>query len=170
VPASRVRPRSAGTGARAVILPDGRAVEFAVYGDPLGTPVVAIHAVPGSHADWLPSHPTAARIGLLLVAPDRPGCGRSEPVPPGATLDWPADVAVLVEAIGLTSFGVLGLGDGGDLATVCARALTLADRVTRLGLVGGPPPEDGLHLPHRHWPDAPPTTEAFAPIFAWFRG
>jgi pimeloyl-ACP methyl ester carboxylesterase len=162
-----VTPRAAGTGTRAVILPDGRAVEFAVYGDPHGTPVVGVHALPDSHAVWRPSHPAAARVGVLLVAPDRPGCGRSEPVPAGAILDWPADVAVLAEAIGLTTFGVLGLGDGGDLAAACARSL--ADRVTRLGVVGGPAVGGGLVLPRRHWPASPVDGEGLTPVFRWFR-
>jgi pimeloyl-ACP methyl ester carboxylesterase len=168
VPATRVTPRSAGTGTRAVILPDGRVVEFAAYGDARGTPVLAVHPVPGSHELWLPTHPAAARVGVLLVAPDRPGCGRSEPLPAGATLDWPADVAVLAEAIGLASFAVLGLGEGGTPAAACARGL--ADRVTRLGLVGGPPPAPDLSLPRRHWPSEPADGESFDPVFRWFLG
>jgi len=167
VPATRVTPRSAGVGTRVVILPDGRAVEFAVYGDPAGPAVVGIHPVPGSHADWLPSHPAAARIGVLLVAPDRPGCGRSDPLPDGAVLDWPSDVAVLVEAIGLTTFGVLGVGDGVPLAAACARAL--ADRVTGLALVGGPRSADGLVLPRRHWRARPLDGAALSPVYRWFR-
>jgi hypothetical protein len=37
----------------------------------------------------------AARAGVLVVAPDRPGCGRSDPLLDGAPLDWAGDVAVL---------------------------------------------------------------------------
>ena len=86
MPPPRVTPRTPGTGARAVILPDGRAVEFALLGDPHGTPVVAVHPLPGSHALWRASELAAARAGVLVVAPDRPGCGRSDPLPDGAAL------------------------------------------------------------------------------------
>jgi pimeloyl-ACP methyl ester carboxylesterase len=162
-----VTPRTAGTGPRAVILPDGRAVEFALFGDPHGTPVVAIHPLPGSHELWQPSHASAARARVLVVAPDRPGCGRSEPLPAGATLDWPADVAVLAEAIGLAEFAVLGVGDGGALAAACAH--DLADRVTGLGLVGGPVVADGLALPRHHWRATALDGPGLAPVYRWFR-
>ena len=104
---------------------------------------------------------------MLVVAPDRPGCGRSEPVPAGAALDWPADVAVLAEAIGLTTFAVLGVADGGRLAAACAR--DLADRVTSLALVGGPPVVHGLALPRRHWRATSLDGAGLAPVYRWFR-
>ena len=168
VPPLRVTPRAPGTSTRTVILPDGRAVEFALFGDPEGTPVVAVHPVPGSHDVWRPSHPVALRAGVLVVASDRPGCGRSEPLPEGAALDWAGDVAVLAEAVGLTTFGVLGAGDGTPLAADCARVL--ADRVSRLGLVGGPPVADVPGGPPRcHWRARPLDGPALAPIYRWFR-
>lgn len=120
-----------------IILPGGRSLGFTVAGDLRGLPVIAFHATPGTSDVWRPADPIAAALGIRLVTPDRPGHGRSPAA--GDGLDWPADLGVLADALGLDGFGLLGLGDGADLAAACAHAL--ADRVTALAL---------LDFPHIH--------------------
>jgi len=124
-----------------VTLPDGRALAYLQRGDPAGRPVLYFHGIPGSRLDvWGPDD-LAARVGARLVAPDRPGIGRSDPRPARRLLDWPADVAHLADALGLDRFAVLGYSAGGPYALACAHALP--ERVTAVGLLAAMGPLDG---------------------------
>src|SRR5439155_13530283 len=82
-----------------VTLPDGRALAYVQRGDPAGQPVLYFHGIPGSRLDaWGPDD-LVARLGVRLVAVDRPGFGRSDPWPGRRLLDWPADVVHLTDAL-----------------------------------------------------------------------
>lgn len=75
-----------------------------------------------------------------MITIDRPGIGGSA-VRPGRTLrDWPGDVAVVADHLGLGQFAVLGHSGGGPYAAACA--LELGDRVTALGIACGFAPFD----------------------------
>jgi len=104
-------------------LDDGRELAFCELGDPNGTPVFAFHGTPGSHRMFGPMHEDARRLGVRLIAPDRPGYGASDYVPERRLLDWPRDVAALADFLGLAKFGVLGVSGGGPHAAVCAHQL-----------------------------------------------
>ena len=108
----------------AVILPGGRRLAFGLFGAVRGTPVVALHP---AAVDWAPAQAAASRLRIRLVVPD----------PASAT-----DLAVLADALGIGGFGLIGMGDGADLAVACAAEL--GDRVTRLALCCCPPTEDRL--------------------------
>jgi pimeloyl-ACP methyl ester carboxylesterase len=163
--------------ARSVVLPDGRSLEFATYGDRGGAPVVAIHGRPGTHALWVPGHATAAVHGVRLVAPSRPGCGASSPSADAAVADDPFDVAVLADALGLGAFALLGLGDGGRYAADCARALP--DLVTRLALLDeatvlavptsedSPSEERAVRVPVRQWTGRVDDGDCFGAVCRW---
>lgn len=58
-----------------------RRLAYAEYGDPDGIPVLLFHGLPGSRLAWgfLPDNPFPP--GLRVIAPDRPGYGRSAPNP-----------------------------------------------------------------------------------------
>jgi adenosylmethionine-8-amino-7-oxononanoate aminotransferase len=62
-------------------LPDKRRLAYAEYGDANGTPVFLFHGLPGPRLSWglPPDNPFPAR--LRIVAPDRPGYGRSDAKP-----------------------------------------------------------------------------------------
>lgn len=77
----------------------------------------------------------AARSGIRLIAPDRPGYGLSDFQPGRRISDWPRDAAELADALALDRFGVLGISGGGPYAVACAAALP--DRVTVAGIVCG---------------------------------
>ncbi len=83
----------------------------------------------------------ATRLGIAVLAPDRPGYGLSEAKPQGVIGDWPDDVVQLCAALGITRFGVIGVSGGAPYAIACA--LRLPERVSRLALVGGLGPITG---------------------------
>ena len=64
-----------------VQLSDKWSLAYAEYGDSNGVPFFLFHGLPGSRLSWglIPNHPFPP--GLRIIAPDRPGYGRSDPQP-----------------------------------------------------------------------------------------
>ncbi len=81
--------------------------------------------------------------GVRRITVDRPGVGYSDPQPGRVLLDWPHDVRVLADHLGLERFAVLGTSGGGPYAAACCYALP--DRIVRASLVStvGPPDRRG---------------------------
>jgi pimeloyl-ACP methyl ester carboxylesterase len=109
-----------------------RGVGWANYGDPSGTPVVAVHGSPDSHMIWKLFDAEARTCGVRLIAIDRPGFGLSDAQPGRAVRDWPDDVAGVLDHLGVARAGVLAISGGAAYA--CASAWRLPERVTGLGL------------------------------------
>jgi pimeloyl-ACP methyl ester carboxylesterase len=84
---------------------------------------------------------TAAGVRRITV--DRPGVGFSDPQPGRALTDWPNEVRVLADHLGLERLAVLGTSGGGPYAAAWCYALP--DRIARASLVGtmGPPDRRG---------------------------
>lgn len=127
-----------------VALPDGRAVSYFDLGDPNGTPVILFHGAPQAASCWLFADPIARELGIRAIAPDRPGIGGSTFSPGRRLGDWPADVTVLADRLGIDGFSVLGWSAGGPYALACGAVLP--DRVRAVGIAAGTCPLD--------WPGA----------------
>ena len=128
----------------AIQLSDGRRLAYAEYGDPSGEPVFLFHGVPGSRLSWglLPDDPFPP--SLRIVAPDRPGYGRSDPKPDRTVLDWADDVAQLADALEIDKFAVLGASGGGPGALACA--WSIPERLTSVGAVACPAPTNAPNV------------------------
>lgn len=120
-----------------VELLDGMVVGYADVGDPDGRPVLFMHGGPTSRLDvtWPGVYEVADRLGMRLLALDRPGMGLSS-YRRYAVVDYPKLVAGFADALGLERFGVLGWSSGGKFACACAWALP--ERVTRAVLISSP--------------------------------
>jgi pimeloyl-ACP methyl ester carboxylesterase len=116
-------------------LDSGRELAFAEFGAADGAPVFAFHGTPGSHRLFSLLDADARRLGIRVVAPDRPGYGASEYVPARRLTDWPDDVRAIAAYLGLERFGVFGVSGGGPHAAVCAHAL--GERLTGAAIVCG---------------------------------
>ena len=81
-------------------LPDGRRLGYTEFGDPLGIPLFAFHGTPGSRFMFRLVHEPARRLGLRIIAPDRPGFGLSDYQENGRS------------PIGQTMFAHLPIGSG----------------------------------------------------------
>lgn len=133
-----------------VSLADGRNMSFAEYGSPDGHPVLYFHGAPSSRLEpLLIGEDVFTRHGLRIIAPDRPGMGRSAFQPHRGVADWPIDVAVLADALKLDRFSVLGNSGGGIYAAACAARIP--DRVHSAVIVSGAwrmdQPQRLAHLP-----------------------
>jgi pimeloyl-ACP methyl ester carboxylesterase len=120
-------------------LADGRTLAYAEYGDPSGQPVLFFHGIPSSRL----MHPDAdisKQLGVRLIAPDRPGFGRSDPKPGRTLLDWTYDVEALADSLSLGQFTVVGPSGGGPFVAACAARLS--SRIKRAAIVGGSGPVD----------------------------
>ena len=124
-------------------LAGGRELAWTEYGSLDGAPVVAFHGSPGTRHTFAPLAEIAARKGVRLIAPDRPGYGHST-YHPGRTYEtWAGDVAQLADHLGIDRFAVVGPSSGGPNAAGCARFL--GKRVVSCAIVSGPaPPEAGI--------------------------
>ncbi len=114
-------------------LNDGRKISYAEYGDPKGIPCFLFHGNPGSRLLWgmIPGSPFLPK--LHLVAPDRPGYGRTDFKRGVTTLEnWPNDVAALADHLGIDKFAVFGPSGGGPYALACA--WKIPHRLTKVGL------------------------------------
>ena len=124
-----------------VRLPDGRTLAYAEWGDPDGRPVLGCHGSPSSRLERHVEDADAyRRWGVRFIVPDRPGFGLSDPHPGRRIMDWPADVAVLLESLGIDRFAVLSLSGGAAYALACAHVF--GERVSAVGVLGGAPPPD----------------------------
>jgi pimeloyl-ACP methyl ester carboxylesterase len=123
---------------------DGRQLSTQTYGDPDGSPVFLLHGTPGSR---LGPHPRAAvlhRLGVRLIAFDRPGYGGSDRMQGRLVADVAADVATIADDYQLTRFAVVGRSGGGPHALACAALLP--DRVTRAAVLVGLAPRGAAGL------------------------
>lgn len=114
-------------------LPHDRRLAYTEYGDPEGAPAIYSHGFPGSRLEGLLFDEPARQQHIRMIAPDRNGLGRSDPMQGRQLLDWPSDVAALADHLGIGRFQLVGVSGGGPYATACA--YQLADRITGVTLV-----------------------------------
>jgi pimeloyl-ACP methyl ester carboxylesterase len=120
-------------------------LEFVEYGDPGGLPVIFQPGTPATARTGELVADVAVRLGVRLIAVNRPGYGATPTTPPGLA-SVAGQVGLLADELDLDRFGVWGLSGGGPYAL--AQAATTPDRVTRVvvsagGAPGGPVQEVG---------------------------
>ena len=102
-------------------LPDKRHLAYAEYGNPNGHPVLYFHGAPSSRLEPLIlGDEVINQLGLRVIAPDRPGIGRSDFQPNRGFSDWVNDVAFLANTLNLDKFSVLGVSGGCGYVAACA--------------------------------------------------
>lgn len=123
-----------------LILPDGRTLGYAEYGQPDGFPVMYFHGGNGSRleAQWFIA--AANQLNIRLIAPERPGFGLSDFQLNRTMLDWVNDVKMLADALGIEQFSVFGLSGGAPFVAACAYAMP--ERLRSATIVSGTAPPD----------------------------
>jgi pimeloyl-ACP methyl ester carboxylesterase len=131
-----------------VITPSGRKLAYNEYGNPLGKQVVLVFH------DYLAGRTELEGLGLAealkekrwanvrVVVLDRPGYGQSDKQRHRRLNDWHEDVMRVVNAMGIESFSVIGIGAGGLYALSCAEMIPSANpgRLINVALLGSEAP------------------------------
>lgn len=129
---------------RLVRTADGRDLAVETWGDPGGRTVFLLHGTPGSRLGPAPRGSLLYRLGVRLVAFDRPGYGRSDRLRGRTVADAAADVEVIADDLGAEEFAVVGRSGGGPHALACAALLP--GRITRAAVLVGLAPRDAPGL------------------------
>jgi pimeloyl-ACP methyl ester carboxylesterase len=128
-----------------VQLADGREIGLSSSGPDDGAPFVYLHGCPGSRLDESPSRDALLeQIGVRVIAPERPGYGRSSPCRGRQVVDYVEDLRAVVDHQRVDRFAVLGYSAGGPYAL--AAAARLGERVTAVGAIST--------VGRRDWPGA----------------
>lgn len=110
-------------------------MSYYAFGDPEGAPVIAFHGIPSCGLGFDFADDAARARGVRLLAPDRPGVGRSSVVSGYTPAAYGAMVGEFADALGHDTFGVWGYSGGGPYA--CATAAVLGDRVNACAVAAG---------------------------------
>lgn len=132
---------------RPLPLADGRRLTWCEIGPAQATTTVLyLHGSGSSRLEVAAYGPSAERLGVRMVAWDRPRAGGSTAQPGRRVTDVVADARAVAEAAGVQRPAVVGLSGGGT--HVLALAATAPDVISRAVAVNpGPPPhEDVLAL------------------------
>ncbi|MDA0566461.1 alpha/beta hydrolase [Streptomonospora sp. S1-112] len=103
------------------VLPDGRVLGWAEWGAPDGVPVLFSPGAGTSRRLGFGAD-AAGRLGVRIIAVDRPGLGASTPAPGRGFADFAADIARLAERRGLGRPAMVGNSQGAPFALACAAA------------------------------------------------
>ncbi len=112
------------------------------FGDAKGKPVFWFHGWPSSRLSGQKLDQPAKKVGLRIIAVDRPGFGRSTFKPNRKLLDWPNDVAELADRLKLKKFSVAGGSGGAPYALACA--YKIAYRLFSVAVIAGPMPPKNI--------------------------
>jgi pimeloyl-ACP methyl ester carboxylesterase len=116
-----------------VRLSSGAPTSYREVGPTTGRPVLYLHGTPSSRMEVGGTlSDEAATLGLRILAPDRPGYGRT-PFVRYDVRDYPEHIMGLLDVIEVGQVGIIGVSGGGRYA--CACAARLGSRVSRTALV-----------------------------------
>lgn len=116
-------------------LQDGRALEYAEYGDPEGDDLLFFHGFIGSYHQASPAHEAAKEHGFRLIAPNRAGVGHSSLNETQTIVERMDDVRELLEKLGIDDFGVVGVSGGSPYALAAAHVFQT--RVKTIAAISG---------------------------------
>jgi pimeloyl-ACP methyl ester carboxylesterase len=131
--------------ALSVPTPDGRTLEVLLDGPDDGIPLVVHHGTPTGAVPDASMAAAASGQGIRTISYSRPGYGDSTPRVNGATTatvaDDAADVATILDHLGIDEFVTLGWSGGGPRSLACAALLAPRCRGAVCGVGLAPPAE-----------------------------
>ncbi len=119
-------------------LPDGGQIAFEEYGDARGLPVLFCHGWPSSRSMAQLTDAAAAKLGVRIISPDRPGISGSSFQRDRTLLHWPVAVRALMSHLRVDKLRLLAISGGAPYAYVTAWAIP--EVVDAVAIVSGAPP------------------------------
>jgi pimeloyl-ACP methyl ester carboxylesterase len=132
------------TERRLIPLPDGRDIDLLLAGPAGGLPLVMHEGTPVGLVLYPPTVQAAQDQGLQPILIARPGYERSTPRPGRRVADVAADVAAVLDTLGLDTFVTIGWSGGGPHALACAALLPV--RCLAAATIAGVAPSDSPGL------------------------
>ena len=132
------------TERRLIDLPDGREIDLLLAGPADGLPLLVHDGTPVGLVLYPPTVQAARDRNLRPILMARPGYERSTPRPGRRVADVAADVAAVLDALGLDTFVTAGFSGGGPHALACAALLP--GRCLAAASVAGAAPYDAKGL------------------------
>lgn len=116
-------------------LPDGRALAYTDVGSRApGAPVILyFHGAPSTRLDLIDYDDQLKKAQIRVLSADRPGYGRSSPLPGRSMIEAITDVLALAEHCSVERFSVVGYSNGGPYAL--GLAALHPDRVASVAVV-----------------------------------
>ncbi|KAJ4268895.1 hypothetical protein NW762_002966 [Fusarium torreyae] len=122
-----------------------RLISWAEFGTPSGRPLIFLHGTPSSRLECAEFHQELHDRNIRLIAPDRPGFGRSEFLSGGTIGGYSNDIKALAKHLNLNEYTVMGGSGGGPYALACARHIRPEDGLRAISVFAGMAPyECGL--------------------------
>lgn len=118
-----------------IVTRTGRALEVREYGDPDGDPAFFFHGLIGSYHQASYIAQKAKECGLRIIAPNRPGVGRSAFTARESALEAVTDVEDLAAILQLDRFSLIGISGGTPYALACLHRL--GSRIRTVTLISG---------------------------------
>ncbi|MGC1503990.1 MAG: alpha/beta hydrolase [Sulfitobacter sp.] len=91
---------------------DAHTIAYGDYGSADGLALVFLHGSPGSRFEAADHDALARDLGFRLIAPERAGMGRSDPIPGQTMLQGAQNVLDLLDHLNITQFSVAGYSGG----------------------------------------------------------
>lgn len=98
----------------------GRTIAYETWGDPDAHPVFLLHGTPGSRLGPRLRTFDLHKLGVRLIAYDRPGYGRSDRHEKRTVVDAARDVDTIAQDLDLKKYSVVGRSGGAPHALACA--------------------------------------------------
>jgi pimeloyl-ACP methyl ester carboxylesterase len=105
---------------QSITLTDGRALAWVTFGPVDGRPVLYCHGFPSTGPEAAFVEEAAHATGARVLAPDRPGYGRSDHAPGRTLTGWVDDALALLDQLDIDTAPVIGFSGGGPYALACA--------------------------------------------------
>lgn len=130
---------------QSISLRDGRKLSFAEWGEDNGKPLLLISGSNSGRLTRLPEE-ILQEFGIRLITVDRPGMGLSSYLPNRRLLDFPDDIAQLMDALKIEEFWLMAASQGGPYGAVCAYKLSERLHATALVSAVSPMPPEIIKL------------------------